>query len=133
MKFLLDENLSPKLAELLHAAGHDAVHVRDIGLSSATDEQVIAAATAADRVLISADTDFGTLLARSHAGRPSFVLIRRAAGRRAAEQATLILDNLPAIEHDLDAGAITVLSDPRYAFDGFRSATEPLDQSVRAA
>jgi predicted nuclease of predicted toxin-antitoxin system len=80
MRFLLDENLSPKLVELL---GHDVVHVTDIGLASASDEVVIAAASADDRILINADTDFGTLLARSHASRPSFVLIRRASGRRA--------------------------------------------------
>ena len=78
MRFLLDENLSPKLVDLLGRAGHDVVHVRDIGLVSASDEVVIAAASADDRILISADTDFGTLLARSHANRPSFVLIRRA-------------------------------------------------------
>ena len=37
MRFLLDNNLSPKLAELLRTAGHDVVHVRDIGMGSATD------------------------------------------------------------------------------------------------
>lgn len=46
MRFLLDNNLSPKLAELLHAAGHDVVHVRDSGLGSATDSMVIEAARA---------------------------------------------------------------------------------------
>jgi predicted nuclease of predicted toxin-antitoxin system len=81
MRFLLDENLSPKLADLLRTANHDVVHVRDIGLASASDQVVIEAARADDRVLISADTDIGTLLARSHAHRPSFVLIRRASGR----------------------------------------------------
>lgn len=80
-------------------------------LASATDERVIAAAAAARRVLISADTDFGTLLARSHAPEPSFILIRRASGRAAIEQAQLIIDNLPAIEGDLKAGAIAVLGE----------------------
>jgi predicted nuclease of predicted toxin-antitoxin system len=111
MRFLLDENLSPKLVELLGRDRHDVVHVRDIGLVSASDEVVIAAASADDRILISADTDFGTLLARSHASRPSFVLIRRAAGRRANDQAALIIDNLVAVEADLEVGAIVVLGD----------------------
>jgi predicted nuclease of predicted toxin-antitoxin system len=111
MRFLLDENLSPKLVDLLRAAGHDAVHVRDLNLASAPDESVIAAATTDDRVLISADTDFGSLLARSHAARPSFILIRRASGRRAVDQATLILDNLSAVGTDLDNGAIVVLGE----------------------
>ncbi len=111
MRFLLDENLSPKLVELLGRDGHDVVHVRDIGLVSASDEVVIAAASADDRILISADTDFGTLLARSHASRPSFVLIRRASGRRAVDQAALIIDNLVAVKADLEVGAIVVLGE----------------------
>lgn len=41
MRFLLDENLSPLLTELLAAAGHDAVPVRDIGMSSAPDPIVL--------------------------------------------------------------------------------------------
>lgn len=111
MRFLIDENLSPKLADLLRAGNHDVVHVRDIGLASASDQVVIEAARTDDRVLISADTDFGTLLAHSHADRPSFVLIRRASGRLATQQAALIIDNLPAVTADLNAGAIVVLSD----------------------
>ena len=62
-------------------------------------------------MLVSADTDCGTLLARSRASRPSFLLIRRASGRRAIEQAELILDNLDAIKGDLEAGAVVVLGD----------------------
>ncbi|HEY3088426.1 MAG TPA: DUF5615 family PIN-like protein [Jatrophihabitantaceae bacterium] len=111
MRFLLDNNLSPKLAEFLRAAGHDVVHVRDIGLGSATDIVVIDEARAQGRVLISADTDFGTLLARTHAITPSFLLVRRASGRRASEQAAIILSNLDTVRADLDAGAIVVLGE----------------------
>jgi predicted nuclease of predicted toxin-antitoxin system len=35
VKFLIDQNLSPLLAQALNEAGHDTVHVRDIGLASA--------------------------------------------------------------------------------------------------
>lgn len=44
MRFLIDNNLSPLLAEHLTAAGHDAVHVRDYGLQAATDPVVLARA-----------------------------------------------------------------------------------------
>jgi predicted nuclease of predicted toxin-antitoxin system len=99
------------LAEILRAAGHDVSHVREVGLQAAADQVVLAAAKAEQRVVISADTDFGTLLSRSGAKLPSVLLIRRLVGRRAAEQAATILANLPAVADDLEAGAIAVLTD----------------------
>lgn len=109
MKFLVDNNLSPTLARLLIDAGHDALHVRDLGLGAALDDVVLERARAESRVLISADTDFGTLLARTGATSTSFPLIRRAANRRAAEQAGLLPANLPLVHDDLETGAVVVI------------------------
>jgi predicted nuclease of predicted toxin-antitoxin system len=111
VRFLIDNNLSPVLAEILRAAGHDVVHLREIGLQAATDDVVLARARTEERVLVSADTDFGTLLARSGAKSPSVLLMRRLVGRRAAEQAATILANLPATSADLEDGAVVVLTD----------------------
>ncbi len=62
------------------------MHVSDIGLRGAPDETVLAAADADSRILITADTDFGTLLALSGTARPSVILLRRP-GRRSTERA----------------------------------------------
>ncbi len=93
MRFLLDECVSARLTGLLVDAGHDCVHARDRELLGAPDEDVMAAAVAESRVLISMDTDFGELLATSNASLPSVVLFRRVA-RTAEEQAAVLLLNL---------------------------------------
>ena len=59
MKLLVDNALSPVLAELLRTAGHEAVHVRDIGLHHAAGEDIFERAASEDFVLVTADTDFG--------------------------------------------------------------------------
>lgn len=63
LKFLIDNALPPRLADLLLAAGHDAVHVRNYGMHAAIDEVILARALEEDRIVVSADTDFSAILA----------------------------------------------------------------------
>ena len=105
--------------ELLIAVGHDAIHTRDIGLSRAPDLDVMARTKLDGRVLITADTDFGELLARSGDEAPSVLLLRRHDRRRSEAVAELMLANLDAIESDLSSGALVV-------FDGDRIRIQTL-------
>lgn len=58
MKFLVDAQLPPKLAEWLRKAGHDAKHVQDVDLRAADDAAVRAYANRNGMVVITKDRDF---------------------------------------------------------------------------
>ncbi len=112
MGFLVDNSLSPRLAETLQDAGHDVVHVRSLGLSTADDKVNFDRAEEEDRVVIAQDTDSGTILALREAVRPS-VLIFRCQIKSTEAIAKLLTVNLPAIIDEFGAGAIVVFEDTR--------------------
>ena len=63
MKFLIDNALSPLVAQRLRQLEYDAVHVKEIEIHTASDAVIFSKAQEEDRIIMSADTDFGMLLA----------------------------------------------------------------------
>jgi predicted nuclease of predicted toxin-antitoxin system len=128
MRFLLDENVSYRVASHLKAAGHDAVHVSEIGLTSADDLVILTRARDEGRVLVSGDHDFVQMLFASGATGPSLVLVREVEAMPSAELAALLLDALSAgLAELLPAGAIATLTPDRA-----RVRPLPLRPDVRA-
>lgn len=113
MRFLIDNALSPAIADALRAAGHDAAHVRDDGIQGEADEVIFNRAAAEERVVVSADTDFGALLLNRRASRPSVILFRHGIERQPHRQAALLLENLPDVVQALEEGAVVALEPPR--------------------
>ena len=89
------------------------MHVRDALTVDAPDTAIFHHAAADDRIVVSADTDFGELLARLQTARPSLVLLRRRTRRRPSDQTTLLLTQLPAVANDPAAGAIVLIEEAR--------------------
>jgi predicted nuclease of predicted toxin-antitoxin system len=113
MKFLIDNALSPLVADGLLKAGYDAVHVRDIGLHDASDLIIFRSAEESDRIIVSADTDFGTILALRDQSKPSVILFRRGSQHRPDQQVSLLLSNLPSINNELLDGSVVVIEQHR--------------------
>jgi predicted nuclease of predicted toxin-antitoxin system len=113
MRFLIDNALSFQLAERLAEAGHDAVHLRDYNLQTAPDTVVFKLADDEERILVSADTDFGTLLANRRKSSPSVILFRRLDSYRPGYLLSLLVQSLPAVEEDLSKGCLLVIEKNR--------------------
>ena len=75
MHFLIDAQLPPRLARRLADLGHDASHVADLGLVSATDRQIWSAAIERDAILVTKDQDFAMTRAAAGEG-PSVIWVR---------------------------------------------------------
>lgn len=113
MRFLVDNAMSPTIAVALRDAGHDAVHLREKGLQAEPDSVVFEMAEREDRVIVSADTDFGALLAARDRPKPSFVLFRRTSGLRPVEIANQLLEIVGRYESRLETGCIVTVRDDR--------------------
>lgn len=101
MRLLLDENLSYRIAAWLAERGHDAVHVRDVGLNDTDDHVIFQWAEREDRIVVTSDADLGTMLALSGAAGPSVVLLRSPDHLTPMEQSDLIAGMIPTMHNGL--------------------------------
>ena len=77
-------------------------------MQRAPDHEIFVRAASEDRTLISADTDFGTILALREVNKPSVILFRRGP-KKPTDQLQLLVSNLTAIEEQVKLGSIIVI------------------------
>ncbi len=107
MKVKLDENIPRSARQVLIAAGHEVDTVVDEGLGGASDPQVVAAAAADGRLLITLDRGLGDIRAYppgSHAG----ILVLRPSDQSGRTVAAALAEVVAGHDLTLLAGTVTV-------------------------
>src|SRR5262245_55409585 len=109
MRLLADVHISPRTVAFLRGLGHDVVRVGpDYLRSRAPDAEIVAAAIADDRIIVTQDVDFSAIVALSNATRPSVVLLRLDTARIEVVN-DLLARALPIVAEDLAAGALVTI------------------------
>jgi predicted nuclease of predicted toxin-antitoxin system len=110
IRLLLDQGLPRTTGKLLSDADWDVVHVGDIGLGRATDQQILDYAKSDNRICITLDADFHALLATADATAPSVIRIRKE-GLQARAIAELLTTIWPLIEQSIIGGAMITITE----------------------
>jgi len=76
LRFLLDMGISYQVAQWLNSIGHDAIHLSNEGLYKLEDYLIIEKAINEDRIILTADMDFGQILAFTKSSSVSVVQFR---------------------------------------------------------
>lgn len=110
MNFLLNMNIPPSFGHRLVEVGHACRHVAEIGMSQASDNEIVKQARANQEIIITHDLDYGQLLAFSGKANPS-VIIFRFRDTSSENMFARLMDKWPEIEQPLAHGAIVVMED----------------------
>ena len=105
MNLFLDQGLPVDAVELLRAAGHSCVHVSEIGMQRAPDEEILLRAVADAAVVVTLDADFHSLVAVKALRKPSVIRLRKE-GCQAEEVASLVREVIEGYGLLLESGCL---------------------------
>src|ERR1700676_4331166 len=91
MRFLIDANLPRAVIAVVQSLGHQAEFARDIGLASATDEQIASHALQSGAALLTRDLDFADIR-RYPPDRYSGIVVLRLPDTAVAEEIAAALN-----------------------------------------
>jgi predicted nuclease of predicted toxin-antitoxin system len=109
-RLLLDQGVPRSTGAILTRSGWEVTHVSEIGMSRASDADILERAKTEQRVCITLDADFHALLALGAEAGPSVVRVRKE-GLDAGALAALLETVWPHIEEALDAGAMVTVTE----------------------
>ena len=110
LRFLVDMNLSPKTVTNLQQQGWDVLRVSQVLPMDAEDSEILKFAHQQNRVIITQDLDFSSLLALGGYEKPSLITFRLSVPD--SETITRkLLEILPHIENRLSQGCAVTIND----------------------
>ncbi len=114
MKSLVDEDLPVAAAELLRSSGHEAMHVRELGLRGSTDRALFDFAQSEHALIVSADLDFANILQFPVGSHRGIVVLRFPDYFRRAEIVDLLSRFLDSADVDSFVGALVIVEPGTY-------------------
>jgi len=108
VRLVLDQGIPRDAAEVLRALNYECVHVGEVGMWCAADEEILAFAAERKAIIVTLDADFHTMLAVSGSSGPSVIRIRMQ-GLRAPAISHLTQQALAAFSEDLHAGTLLTI------------------------
>ncbi len=76
LKFLTDENIDTEVFQFLKSEGLDVLDIKNEGLFGMKDKEILDLAFSQNRIIISQDSDFGTLVFRDNIKIAGIIYLR---------------------------------------------------------
>lgn len=111
LKFLTDENISPRIVSFLRKKGIDVVDVKEKGWHGNEDKYLMEIANKEKRFILTHDTDFGTLA--TNEGVPCYGIIYMRLRNLKVSNVINILEKLLMVDKDIPEGSVIVVEDTR--------------------
>lgn len=103
MKLLVDANLAPRITRMLDPHFPGSVHVRDVGLASATDDAIWSHAAQNGFAILSKDADFHQMsFLRGHPPKVIWVRLGNAATDTIAAKVSASAEHIRLFDVDSD-------------------------------
>jgi predicted nuclease of predicted toxin-antitoxin system len=107
-RVVLDQGVPRDAAVLLRDRNFECTHVGEVGMSRATDQQILAWSLAQEAIVVTLDADFHAILAVSGSTGPSVIRVRMQ-GLDAFAVAAIIEKALADYARDLASGSLVTV------------------------